>query len=62
MLVEHQENKFDELLRRVPVVINLGVQDFAENLQTQGVQVVHVAWSPPAVADQATLDLLEKFL
>lgn len=56
------ETQADELLRGVPVVINIGVQDFAESLRAQGIQVVQVEWSPPATGDQAMLDLLDELL
>lgn len=56
------ENKIDEMLKRVPIVINLGVQDFAESLQAQGVPTLHVEWSPPAGGDREMMDLLDKLV
>ncbi len=56
------ESKFDELLEHPPIIINVGVREFAETLETQGVQVIHVDWSPPAGGDQEMMALLDKLL
>jgi len=55
-------NKLEELLHRGPIAVNIGVADFAEALQTQGVQVVHVTWTPPAGGDPELMDLLDQLL
>ncbi len=34
------------------IAINVGVRDFGQALEQQGVQVVYVEWSPPAGGDQ----------
>jgi len=51
-----------ELLQNGPVVINLGVREFAESLEDQGVEVVHVEWAPPAGGDTEVAQLLDKLL
>ncbi len=56
------ESKLDELLEHPPIVINVGVQDFAEALAAQGARVIHVDWSPPAGGDQEMMSLLDKLL
>lgn len=56
------ESKFDELLEHPPVVVNLGVQEFAEALASLGVRVIHVEWSPPAGGDAQMVNLLDKLL
>ena len=43
--------KVQELLRTGPVVVNIGVRDFATNLQNQGAAVIHVDWRPPRRTD-----------
>ncbi|MDR7545402.1 MAG: acyl-CoA synthetase FdrA [Armatimonadota bacterium] len=48
------------LLRRRPVVINVGLELFAESLQAQGVPVVSVDWRPPAGGKAYLMDLLDK--
>jgi len=56
------ENKLDELLQNVPTIINIGVQDFAVSLQTQGAPTIQVEWSPPAGGDREMIELLDKLV
>ena len=56
------DTKVDKLLREPLVVINLGLKQFADSLQEQGVEVVQVDWTPPAGGDKELLDLLDKLL
>jgi FdrA protein len=55
-------DKVSELLDHGPVVINLGVEDFAESLKAQDVEVVHVDWTPPAGGDREMIELLDQLL
>lgn len=41
-------------------VINVGLESFARELRTQGVEVIDVDWSPPAGGDPKFADLLSK--
>ena len=41
-------------------VINIGLEGFAQELQEQGVPVIHVDWSPPAGGDPKLAVLLSK--
>lgn len=41
-------------------VINLGIPSFADDLESQGVEVVRTDWSPPAGGDEAMLKILEE--
>ena len=41
-------------------VVNVGIKTFADDLHSQGVEVVHVDWKPPAGGDVEMLKLLEK--
>jgi FdrA protein len=50
----------ETLLERPLKVINLGLEEFAEELERQGVAVVHVDWRPPAGGDPKLADLLSK--
>ncbi len=43
-------------------VVNIGVEDFAHVLETQGVRVIHVDWSPPGGGDQQLTDLLDRLI
>ena len=56
------EDRVAELLQRIPVIVNIGVQDFAESVQAQGAPVVQVNWSPPAGGDTEMLQLLDRLL
>ena len=55
-------DKVCELLGQGPVVINLGVKDFAESLKAQDVEVVHVDWTPPAGGHREMIELLDHLL
>lgn len=50
------------LMEAGPIVINLGLQEFAKSLQDQGIQVIHVDWSPPPPVDEEMEDILDKLL
>ena len=54
--------KIDLLLNTPPIVINLGVDEFAQNLENQDVKVIRVDWRPPAGGDQEMIDLLDQLL
>jgi hypothetical protein len=55
-------DKLADLLQQGPIAINIGVQDFAESLQIQGVEVVRVNWVPPAGGDPELIELLDQLL
>jgi len=40
--------------------INIGLSSFADDLESQGVQVTRVDWRPPAGGDEEMLKLLER--
>jgi FdrA protein len=52
----------DELLEKGPVAVNIGLEDFAESLKAQCVEVVHVDWTPPAGGDREMIELLDQLL
>ena len=54
--------KLQKMLEDRLVVINIGVRDFAESLEDQQVEVVHVEWAPPAGGDREMAELLQKLL
>ena len=56
------ETDVDRLLASPISAINLGVEDFAENLEAQGAQVVHMNWTPPAGGDPEIIAILDKIL
>jgi len=43
-----------------PRVVNIGLEAFASELASQGVEVIHVEWVPPADGDPKLADLLSK--
>ena len=49
-----------DLLGAPPRVINVGLEVFAANLASQGAEVAHVRWSPPAGGNSHLAGLLEK--
>jgi hypothetical protein len=51
-----------KLLAEGPISINIGIYEFAESLQEQGVRTLHVNWTPPAGGDQDLIDLLDQLL
>ena len=51
-----------DFLSQGPVAVNLGVEDFAASLKSQGAEVVQVAWAPPAGGDRELADLLDQLL
>ncbi len=57
-----QETALDRLLATPVAAINLGVEDFAENLEAQDAQVLHVNWTPPAGGDTEIIAILDKIL
>jgi hypothetical protein len=50
----------ERLLAKALKVINIGIKTFAEDLERQGVEVVHVDWKPPAEGDLEILSLLDR--
>ena len=56
------QNAIDRLLSSPIQAINIGVKDFAENLESQEVEVVHVNWTPPAGGDLEIIAILDQIL
>ncbi len=57
-----QETGIGRLLATSVAAINLGVEDFADNLEAQDAQVVQVTWTPPAGGDPEIIAILDKIL
>ena len=55
-----QHDPSGDLLAAPPRVINIGLEVFATDLASQGAQVAHVRWSPPAGGNAHLAGLLEK--
>jgi hypothetical protein len=54
--------KIAELLDKGPRAINVGLRDFARDLEDQQVDVVQLDWSPPEPEDPEMKRLLEQLL
>ena len=54
------EPEIRKLLEGSLKVVNVGLEDFARDLDRRGVVVVHVDWSPPADGDPELADLLSR--
>ena len=54
------ESEINNLLEAPLQVVNVGLEVFAEELAQQGVEVLHVEWSPPAGGDPELAELLSK--
>ena len=54
------DSKPNNLLEQPIKVINVGLEGFAKELETQSVPVVHVQWAPPAGGDPKLAELLSK--
>ena len=52
--------KPSDLLEQTPVIINVGLEGFSDEMQSRGVKVVHVDWRPPAGGDPELADLLSR--
>ena len=50
----------DKLLQSELRVVNIGLREFALDLERCHIAVVHVDWSPPAVRDPRISSLLAK--
>ena len=57
-----RETDIDRLLSNPVAAINLGIGDFAQSLEHQEAQVVHVDWAPPAGGDPEIIAILDKIL
>jgi len=52
----------NDILNQPLIVINLGLENFARNLEIQKIDVIRVDWKPPAGGDQEMINLLDKLL
>ena len=52
----------NQLISQPMIVINIGLEMFANSLELQGVEVIRVNWKPPAGGDQEMIDLLDQLL
>lgn len=55
-----QENTIKNMLNEPLKVVNIGLEGFADELDSQGVEVTQVDWAPPASGDPILAALLSK--
>lgn len=55
-------SEIENLLQNGPVVINIGLEGFAESIEDQDASVAHIDWSPPAGGDRDMSKLLDQLL
>ncbi len=53
-------HKISELFNQDIVVINIGLESFADNLKKEGVRVLKLNWKPPAGGDKKLASLLKR--
>ncbi|MBA7524883.1 hypothetical protein ES705_17028 [subsurface metagenome] len=53
-------HKISELFNQDLVVINIGLESFADNLKKEGVRVLKLNWKPPAGGDKKLASLLKR--
>lgn len=56
------QEKIKELLNAPIVAVNIGLKSFAENLEIQNAEVVHVSWKPPAGGDHEMMEILDNLI
>ena len=52
----------EKLLSQTPVIVNVGVRTFCDDLAHAGYEVLQVDWSPPAGGDTEIEALLDDLL
>lgn len=52
--------RINELFKQDLVVINMGLESFAENLRREKVRVLQMDWKPPAGGNKKLVSLLAK--
>ena len=58
----NMKRSFEDILGSELKIVNVGVIGFAESVEEQGAEVVHIDWSPPAGGDTEMTELLDRLL
>ena len=53
---------FNRLLAGDLKIANIGVLEFAESVEQQKAEVIHIDWTPPAGGDAEMLEMLDRLL
>ena len=54
-----KSDKVRSIVGKKLVVINVGIPSFANDLESQGVEVIRTDWKPPAGGDEKMLRILD---
>lgn len=54
--------KLNEIFSRELKILNIGLNQFYEDLKEERVEVIQMDWSPPAGGDSESADILSKLL
>lgn len=60
--MDKKTEAIEKLLQGSLVVVNIGIEKFAQELEKQNVEVLHVEYRPPAGGDQEMIRLLDQLL
>jgi hypothetical protein len=60
--MDEKYEKIEKLLSGSLIVVNLGLEKFAKELEKQNVEVLHVDYRPPAGGDHELIRLLDQLL
>ncbi len=53
-------SKITQFFKKELVVINIGLQSFADNLEQEDTRVLQMDWRPPAGGNKRLIELLKK--
>jgi len=56
------ESEISKVFESPLKIINVGLINFAESMQEQDVEVVHIYWEPPAGGDEEMINILDELL
>lgn len=60
--MDKKTEAIEKLLQGSLVVVNIGIEKFAQELEKQNIEVLHVEYRPPAGGDQEMIRLLDQLL
>ncbi|MFK7994651.1 MAG: hypothetical protein AB8B87_10970 [Granulosicoccus sp.] len=57
---DNKQTPIQQLLSQTPCVVNVGLESFSDDLESQQVSVIQLDWRPPAGGDPELADLLSR--
>jgi hypothetical protein len=55
-------NTVNDIFGKELKILNIGLEQFADDLKSQGIQCIQLNWRPPAQGDPEAADLLKLLL